>query len=263
MASEEQFKMIEKKAKEGDAEAQFSLGLIYAKGDGVAQDYLKAMKWLKKAAEQNHIKALFNLGLIHLYGAGVPKSEAEAATWFRYAAEGGYAKAQVKLGLMYRDGIGVPQDVPEAKKWLKMAVDQGYTIGMSPKKLAKKPKTPTFKEYYYQPKKIFVEVPSSNELILLQENRRTIEIDGVMVDKDGPHFPADKKHAHAKLPGGCEIAWDIACQRKHPNKFPAVVPKRYKTAVAKALNVDETMLECSLVHNGSEEYILIEVRGDN
>jgi len=266
MPAEEQFKIIAKMARDGDASAQFKLGLMYAKGIGVVQDYAKAARWWKTAGEQDHVESLFNLGVMYIQGKGVRKSEAEAADWFRYAAELGHMDAQVKLGLMYRDGVGVPKDIAEAKKWINLAIKQGFVIKKAPKKPVKKRKktvVPKFEEYYHQPKKILVEVPSSNDLILLRENRRTIEIDGVTVYKDSPHFPADKKHVHAELPGGYEIAWDIACHRKHPNKFPADVPKRYKTAVAKALNVDETMLECSIIHNGSEKYILIEVLGAN
>ena len=39
-------------AEQGYAKAQFNLGLMYAKGQGVPQDYKQAVKWYTKAAEQ-------------------------------------------------------------------------------------------------------------------------------------------------------------------------------------------------------------------
>ena len=47
----------------GDAEAQFLLGFMYAKGRGVLEDDKEAVKWFRKAAEQGHAEAQFNLGL--------------------------------------------------------------------------------------------------------------------------------------------------------------------------------------------------------
>ena len=39
-------------AKKGDAEAQTTLGGMYADGQGVAKDYKQAVKWYRKSAEQ-------------------------------------------------------------------------------------------------------------------------------------------------------------------------------------------------------------------
>ena len=37
--------------------AQFSLGLLYANGYGVNQDYVEAAKWFRLAADQGHLDA--------------------------------------------------------------------------------------------------------------------------------------------------------------------------------------------------------------
>ena len=42
-------------------------------------------------------------------GQGVPQDYAEAVKWYRLAAEQGFAMAQDNLGLMYKNGQGVPQ----------------------------------------------------------------------------------------------------------------------------------------------------------
>ena len=39
-------------AENGDADAQYNLGICYAKGRGVASNYCYATEWLKKAAKQ-------------------------------------------------------------------------------------------------------------------------------------------------------------------------------------------------------------------
>ena len=40
-------------ANQGDAEAQYDLGLMYYDGEGVYQDYAKAFKWFEKSANQS------------------------------------------------------------------------------------------------------------------------------------------------------------------------------------------------------------------
>jgi TPR repeat protein len=41
-------------AEQGDADAQYNLGVCYDNGHGVEQSYTEAVKWYKKAAEQGH-----------------------------------------------------------------------------------------------------------------------------------------------------------------------------------------------------------------
>ena len=38
-------------AKQGNAKAQYHLGVMYSKGEGVPQDNAKALQWWRKAAE--------------------------------------------------------------------------------------------------------------------------------------------------------------------------------------------------------------------
>lgn len=51
------FKLWKPLAEDNDMSAQFNLGMMYEKGDGVGQDYFEALKWYKKAAEQGHTTA--------------------------------------------------------------------------------------------------------------------------------------------------------------------------------------------------------------
>ena len=50
-------KWYRKAVEQGDASAQFNLGLCYGKGQGVAQSHSEAEKWFRKAAEQGDTEA--------------------------------------------------------------------------------------------------------------------------------------------------------------------------------------------------------------
>ena len=78
--------------------------------EGVPQDYKEAVKWYRLAAEQGDATAQYNLGIMYDNGQGVPQDYKEAIKWYRLAAEQGNAKAQYNLGAMYDNGEGVPQD---------------------------------------------------------------------------------------------------------------------------------------------------------
>ena len=118
----EKFEELKKAAEQGDANAQFNLGVCYEKGDGVE----KAVEWWTKAAKQGHANAQYNLGLAYDNGRGVEKDLKEAVKWWTKAAEQGDAVAQYNLGVAYAHGDGVEKDLEEAVKWYKKAAEQGF-----------------------------------------------------------------------------------------------------------------------------------------
>ncbi|MGI9403386.1 MAG: tetratricopeptide repeat protein [Hyphomicrobium sp.] len=63
-----------KAAEQGDAKAQFNLGLMYGEGRGVARDDAKARAWFQKAAEQGDVKAQLKLGLMYAGARAVKKT---------------------------------------------------------------------------------------------------------------------------------------------------------------------------------------------
>ena len=79
----------------------------------------------RKAANQGNAKAQFNLGMMYAAGTGILQDGVKAAYWFRKAAKQGNAKAQYQLGLMYASGKGIPRDDIQAYVWLNHAVAQG------------------------------------------------------------------------------------------------------------------------------------------
>ena len=69
------------------------------------------MKWYRLAAEQGNASAQYNLGVRYANGEGVPQDDAEAVKWYRLAAEQGDASAQYNLGVRHANGEGVPQQI--------------------------------------------------------------------------------------------------------------------------------------------------------
>lgn len=62
------FSQNQKLANQGNAAAQYNLGVMYYKGEGVSQDRSEATEWFQKAANQGHIKAQFNLKALRTNG---------------------------------------------------------------------------------------------------------------------------------------------------------------------------------------------------
>jgi len=155
------------RAQQGDADAQYDLGRLYEKGDGVPHDVIEAVRWYRQAAEQGHVAsqflmailyergdlgsqdaveagrwyhkaaaqghtgAQFLLGDMYASGHGVPQHDGEAVHWYRQAAEQGHALAQFRLRLMYFSGRSIPQDDGEAVRWCQRAAEQGLGVAQA------------------------------------------------------------------------------------------------------------------------------------
>jgi uncharacterized protein len=101
------------------------------------RDFATALRLLRPLADQGNAVAQFILGVMYDNGKGVPQNDAEAMNWYREAADRGETNAQCNLGTMYLTGQGVPQDYAEALKWYRKAADQGnanaqFNLGKSP-----------------------------------------------------------------------------------------------------------------------------------
>ena len=112
-------------AAQGDARAQTSLGLMYARGLGFDKDLNEARRWWSLAAAQNDPGAQHNLGLVYLEGQGVAADAAQALHWFRQAAARGHVLSQRMLGLMLYDGEGTAPDRIAGLTWLTIAAQNG------------------------------------------------------------------------------------------------------------------------------------------
>lgn len=115
----EALKIWEPLAKQGDPSAQYSLGLMYYRGEGVNLDPHEAAHWYHKAADQGDPDAQLNLGLLYAMGEGVKRNYVQAFKWFSLAYWG-YPPGE------YRDMAGrnrensasamTPEQVKEANR---------------------------------------------------------------------------------------------------------------------------------------------------
>jgi TPR repeat protein len=113
-----------REAEQGNSSAQYSLGVMYATGKGVEQNYKEAARWYRKSADQNNPDALNSLGSLYCKGQGVRQDYDEALKLYRLSAEQKNPHAQYNLGVMYAKGQGTPQDYAEAINWLCLAAER-------------------------------------------------------------------------------------------------------------------------------------------
>ena len=122
---------ISSAAYKGYAPAEYQLGNLYYNGQGVDQDYWKAIEWCRKAAKHGYAPAQHQLGYFYYNGQGVEKDYRAAADWFRKAAEQGYAEAQNDLGWLYYIGAGVEHDYQTAAAWFRQGAEQGSILAQN------------------------------------------------------------------------------------------------------------------------------------
>ena len=92
-------------------------------------DSSRAAYWLRKAAEQGFVKAQLSLGLMYAKGVGVAEDDHESLKWYLKAADQGDADAQLILGVMHFKGEGVIKDDVKAYAWIHIAVTNGIGGG--------------------------------------------------------------------------------------------------------------------------------------
>ena len=106
--------------------AQYNLGLMYQKGEGVAGSDADAAHWYRLAASQGFADAQQRLADLYYLGQGIRQSYTQAALWYRRAAEQGSARAQFQLGHLYDVGLGIEHDYTQYRYWTRMAAGQGH-----------------------------------------------------------------------------------------------------------------------------------------
>jgi TPR repeat protein len=126
----------------GESLARWKLGRMYADGDGVARDEVKAYHYFSQivaayneddpAGRERAIvsSAFVALGVYSLNGIGNSRVKANperAVEMFHYAATNfGDASAQYNLGRLYLGGSpGIEKDTRQAARWLSLAAEKG------------------------------------------------------------------------------------------------------------------------------------------
>ena len=109
----------------------YNMGVALYRGEGVKQDYEKALWFYKKAAEQGVVFAMVNCGVCYQFGHGCEQDYYKAMEYYRAAADKGNAKAMWNLGCLevavcehYDTGIRLME-----KAFEQGIVDAAYDLG--------------------------------------------------------------------------------------------------------------------------------------
>ena len=113
------------RAHNGDARAQFNVGLLYLNGEGVPQDYKEARFWIEKAARRGLADAQTSLGALYRDGLGTSADLTQAMQWFEKAAQQGNADAQISMARLLLNENLSRENMDKARQWLEMASSQG------------------------------------------------------------------------------------------------------------------------------------------
>jgi len=85
----------------------------------LATEHLNPQDEMRTLAVEGDAAAQYNMGIRYLQGQGVKKSSPVAEQWFKRAAKQGLPQAQYNLGVIYAKGDGVFKDVDKALNWFK------------------------------------------------------------------------------------------------------------------------------------------------
>ena len=126
--------LFQQAGEKGNRRAQYQLGLLYARGDGVQKNLVRARELLHKAAMQGHPKAQFYLGQMYAFGDGGEKDNVKATMWFWLATTMGDRFARDSLRVM--TGKISSLELTEAEKrakglWQKMPHDMKIEKGVA------------------------------------------------------------------------------------------------------------------------------------
>ncbi len=117
---EQAFPILVKASNLGNAEAQYSLGLLYrdcCSVTGMKPNYDKSIMWIGKAANQGHTKAIETLMKSYRYGDFVPRNLEKAFHYGLLCAKKGNVECMQAVYGFYADGSGVAQDSEQMLAW--------------------------------------------------------------------------------------------------------------------------------------------------
>lgn len=118
--------LIRSAANKGQPAAQYRLAKLYESGEGVEADPAVARQLTERAARAGNRIAMHDLALYYAEGRGdVEINIATAAQWFEKAAERGVVDSQFNLGVLFESGQGLPKNLADAYVWYSIAAKQG------------------------------------------------------------------------------------------------------------------------------------------
>ena len=112
-------------AEQGEAKAQFNLGIMYERGQGVLQDYKTAVKWYTLSAEQGYADAQNNLGVMYAFGRGVIEDKVYAHMWGNISNSNGYEGGKKLMDYLLEQGM-TPSQIEKAQDLARECVKKEY-----------------------------------------------------------------------------------------------------------------------------------------
>ncbi len=109
----------------GDAQAQFSLGLLYQGQEGSPDKFIDAkmaIHWYELASRNGHIGAKNNLAVLYSNGITGDVSIGRVVDLIMSAAESGSLPAQLNMATRHISGEGILKSPTEALKWLLVVI---------------------------------------------------------------------------------------------------------------------------------------------
>lgn len=116
------------RAEKGDVRAQYNLGLLYASGMGVMQDYQTALKWHRMAAGQGHAGAQNELAQMYAKGQGVQQDQVRAYVWYSVAGESSTGGSKTEI-IKDRDHMAkrmTPDQIQKAEGLTKQCLESQF-----------------------------------------------------------------------------------------------------------------------------------------
>lgn len=114
-------------AEAGNYSAKYGIGLLYLNGQGVNQDYKKALRLFLEAVDQSEDGDTLRLAALNIAsmvseGFGVPKSQGLSDCFMEASANNGHARAQWWMGHRIRY---VPERLNDRIIWFQRSANQG------------------------------------------------------------------------------------------------------------------------------------------
>jgi hypothetical protein len=164
----------------------FELGLDYFYGNGVKQNYSKAVKYFKKAGQANEVDANLFLGYMYQSELGVKRNFEQAEKFYKLAAKEGSLDAKFQL-IMSKNGALVLASLVDPDKYNKLV--KQYVDGISKLSDMKHPHSMAIKSLMYINGDIafdnFKKAKEVNKNLFDKNNELASLIEGVLLIEEG------------------------------------------------------------------------------
>lgn len=216
----------------GHAEAQRFLGICYYNRHGVEKDHVQARAWYKKAALHGDMDAAFNAAGMCQDGEGGEKDLEDAERTFRRLAGNGCGKSQNQLGCMYHNGEGVAEDDIQAMAWFTKSAANEIPQGQA-----------NLARCHLEGRGVERDVFEAGRLFRLAALQRHAAAQWHL----GEIFRAGELHCGAKLKRARKYFY-MAAEQGHPDAIARLEEMNRERLHCALCGADDAPSECALCH---------------